>query len=146
MSTPSLHPEVPDIQFVSPGRGLGIRQSMGWTKVCQTARSGIWVLKGNARARMLPAILDHLRVEGTTRATYETACLRQGTTVFVHTSMDVEQQSDHNLITPSGMGLLVCGAGSHTSCHPGVQEGICPRGSKPEPLRWSSIAHPLAQR
>ena len=39
--------------FVSPGRGLDIRQSMGWTKVCGTARSGIWVLKGNARARML---------------------------------------------------------------------------------------------
>ena len=52
--TPSLHPEVPGIQVVSPGHGLDIRQSMGWTKVCQTARSGIWVMKGNARARMLP--------------------------------------------------------------------------------------------
>ena len=41
-------------QFVSPGRGLDIRLSMGWTKVCETARSGIWVLQGNARARMLP--------------------------------------------------------------------------------------------
>ena len=61
--TPSLHPEVPGIQFVSPGRGLDIRQSMGWTKVCSTARSGIWVLKGNARARMLPENLDHLRVK-----------------------------------------------------------------------------------
>ena len=39
--TPSLHPEVPDTKFVSPGRGLGIRQWMGWTKVCDTARSGI---------------------------------------------------------------------------------------------------------
>ena len=39
-----LHPEVPGIQFVSPGDGLDIRQSMGWTKVCSTARSGIWVL------------------------------------------------------------------------------------------------------
>ena len=61
--TPSLHPEVPSIQFVSPGYGLDIRQSMGWTKVCETARSGIWVLKGIARARMFPANLDHLRVE-----------------------------------------------------------------------------------
>ena len=43
--TPSLHPEVPGIQFVSPGYGLDIRQSMGWSKVCETARSGIWVLK-----------------------------------------------------------------------------------------------------
>ena len=35
---------------------------MGWTNVCGTTRSGIWVLKGNARARMLPENLDHLRV------------------------------------------------------------------------------------
>ena len=56
--TPSLHPEVLGIQFVSLGYGLDIRQSMGWTKVCGTARSGIWVLKGNARTRMLPANLD----------------------------------------------------------------------------------------
>ena len=61
--TPSLHPEVPGIQFVSPGYGLDIRQSMGWTKVCETARSGIWVLKGIARICMFFANLDHLRVE-----------------------------------------------------------------------------------
>ena len=44
--TPSLHPEVPGIQLVSPGYGWDTRQSMGWTKVCGTTRSGIWVLKG----------------------------------------------------------------------------------------------------
>ena len=55
-------------QALAPGRrgvvtpSLQIRQSMGWTKVCGTARSGIWVLKGNARTRFLPANLDHLRV------------------------------------------------------------------------------------
>ena len=76
--TPSLHPEVPGIQFVSPGRGLDIRQSMGWTKVCSTARSGIWVLKGNARARMLPENLDHLRVRWISRGTYETAWVTPG--------------------------------------------------------------------
>ena len=75
---PSLHPEVPGIQFVSPGRGLDIRQSMGWTKVCNTARSGIWVPKGNARARMLPANLDHIRVGWTTPGTYETAWVTAG--------------------------------------------------------------------
>ena len=48
--TPSVHPEVPD--FVPPGRGLGLRQSMGWRKVCSTAASGIWVLKGDTRGRM----------------------------------------------------------------------------------------------
>ena len=76
--TPSLHPEVPGIQFVSPGRGLDIRQSMGWTKVCGTTRSGIWVLKGNARARMLPENLDHLRVRWISRGTYETAWVTPG--------------------------------------------------------------------
>ena len=60
--TPSLHPEVPDSLFVSPGPGKRIRQLMGWTKVCGTTQSGIWVLKGNARTCMFPANLDHLRV------------------------------------------------------------------------------------
>ena len=54
VDTPSLHPEVPGIQFVSFGYGLDIRQSMGWTKVCGTTRSGLWVLKGNARTCLLP--------------------------------------------------------------------------------------------
>ena len=76
--TPSLHPEVPGIQFVSPGYGLDIRQSMGWTKVCGTARSGIWVLKGNASARMFPANLDHLRVGWRKQGTYKTAWVTPG--------------------------------------------------------------------
>ena len=42
---------------------------MGWTKVCHTARSGIWVLKGNARTCMLPKNLDHLRDSGISRGT-----------------------------------------------------------------------------
>ena len=125
--TPSLHPEVPGIQYVSPGRGLDIRQSMGWTKVCNTARSGIWVLKGNARARMLPENLDHLPVDGFLGEHTRPPGLRQGTTVCVHTSMDVEQLSDHKLMTPSGMGLLVCGAGSRPFCHLGVAGGNCQR-------------------
>ena len=78
VDTPSLHPEVSGIQFVSPGRGLDIRQSMGWTKVCSTARSGIWVQKGNARARMLPENLDHLRVRWISRGTHETAWVTPG--------------------------------------------------------------------
>ena len=76
--TPSPHPEVPHIQFVSPGRVLDIRQSMGCTKVCGTARSGIWVLKGNARTCMFPANLDHLRVEWMKRGTYNTAWVTPG--------------------------------------------------------------------
>ena len=76
--TPSLHPEVPGIQFVSPGCGLDIRQSMGWTKVCGTTRSGIWVLKGIARTCMFPANLDHLQVEWMKRGTYKTAWVTPG--------------------------------------------------------------------
>ena len=76
--TPSISPEAPDSQFAPPWRGLGIRQSMGWTKVCETARSGTWVLKGNARARMIPANLDHLRVEWRKQGTYETAWVTPG--------------------------------------------------------------------
>ena len=73
--TPSLHPEVPDSLS---GRGLGIRQSMGWTKVCGTAWSGIWVLKGNARARTLHDKLDHLRVGWRPQGSNETAWVTPG--------------------------------------------------------------------
>ena len=75
--TPSLHPEVPT-QFASLGRGSSIRQSMGWTKVCGTAQSGIWVLNGNARACMLPYNIDHLRVGWRPRGSYETAWVTPG--------------------------------------------------------------------
>ena len=61
--------------------------------------SGIWVLKGVASPCMFPANLDHLRLEWMKRGA-------QGTTVCVHTSMNMEQQSDHTQTTPSGMGLL----------------------------------------
>ena len=76
--TPSLHPEVPDSLSVSPGPGKRIRQSMGWTKVCETAQSGIWLLKGNARACMFPANLDHLRVGWRKQGSYKTAWVTPG--------------------------------------------------------------------
>ena len=78
VDTPSLHPEVPGIQLVSPENLLDIGQSTGWTKVCETARSGIWVLKGNARTFMFPANLDHLRVEWMKRGTCKTAWVTPG--------------------------------------------------------------------
>ena len=53
---------------------------------------------------MFPANLDHLSGDHARRPGS-----RQGTTVYVHMRMDVEQQSDHKLITPSGKELLVCG-------------------------------------
>ncbi len=76
--TPSLHPEVPDSLSVSPGPGKRIRQLMGWTKVCGTAQSGIWLLKGNARACMLPANLDYLRVGWRKQGSYKTAWVTPG--------------------------------------------------------------------
>ena len=76
--TPSLHPEVPVSLSVSPGPGKRIRQSMGWTKVCETAQSGIWLLKGNARACMFPANLDHLRVGWKKQGSYKTAWVTPG--------------------------------------------------------------------
>ena len=76
--TPSLHPEVPDFLSVSPGPGQRIRQLMGWTKVCGTTQSGIWVLKGNARTCMFPANLDHLRVGWRKQGSYKTAWVTPG--------------------------------------------------------------------
>ena len=73
-----LHPEVPDSLSVSPGPGKRIRQLMGWTKVCRTAQSGIWVLKGNARACMFPANLDHLRVGWRKQGSCKTAWVTPG--------------------------------------------------------------------
>ena len=76
--TPSLHPEVLDSLSVSPGPGKRIRQLMGWTKVCGTTQSGIWVLKGNARTCMFPANLDHLRVGWRKQGSYKTAWVTPG--------------------------------------------------------------------
>ena len=64
--------------------------------------------------------------------------------------MNMEQQSDHELITPSGMGLLVCGAGSHPSYHLGVVRRMCQRGvnlnqyaGPGSHIRWHSDNEPL---
>ena len=101
--TPSIHWEVPDSQSVPPGCGVGLRQSMGWRKVCGTAGSGIWVLKGDSRGRMPPANLDHLNVQWRSRDHTTRPGSRQGTTVCVPSRMDEEQQADHKPKAPSGM-------------------------------------------
>ena len=51
---------------------------MGWTKVFETALSGIWVLQGNASTCMLPDNLDHPRVGWRPRRSYETAWVTPG--------------------------------------------------------------------
>ena len=61
--------------------------------------------------------------------------LRQGTTVCFLTSMDMEQQSDHKLITPSGMGLLVWS--DHKLKTPsGMGLLVCGAGSAPFLSPW----------
>ena len=124
VDTLSIHPKVPGIQFVSPGHGLDIRQSMGWTKVCGTAQSGIWVLKGNARTCMFLANLDHFRVEWMKQGTYKTAWVTPK-----HDCLCSYKYGHGAEVrpTPSGMGLLVCGAGSHPSYHFGVMRRMCQR-------------------
>ena len=125
--TPSLHPEVPGIQFVSPGYGLDIRQPMGWTKVCGTARSGIWVLKGNARTCMFPANLDHLRVEWMKRGAYKTAWVTPGHDClcsYKNRHGAAVRPQTNNAIWDGVIGLW---AGSHPSYHLGVVRRMCQR-------------------
>ena len=142
-ATPSLHPEVPETRFASPGRGLGIRQSMGWTQVCGTTRSGIWVLHGNARTRMLLENLDHLRVGWISQGSYKTAWVTPGHDCLCPTSMDVEQQSDHKLMTPSGMGLIGLWGRVAPLLSPWCARGNVPTGVN---LNRYSVSDPLAQR
>ena len=67
------------------------------------------MLEGDVGSFTLPFDLDHFGVAWTKRSTWS----RQGTRVFVHISMDVEQQSDHNQVTPFGMEPWDCGAESN---------------------------------
>ena len=76
--TPSLHPEVPGIQFVSPGYGLDIRQSMGRVAPFSSPRCG---------KKDVPTGVNLNRYSGS--GSYRLPGLRQGTTVCVHTSMDI---------------------------------------------------------
>ena len=107
-ATPSVHLGVPESLSVTPGRGKGLRQQLGWKKVLGTADSGIWVLKGESRGYALPS---NLGVAWWRSARIARPGSRQRTGVSVLTSMDV-QLSGHNQIAPFGMELWDCGAGS----------------------------------
>ena len=61
----------------------------------------------------LPFYLDHLSVAWTKRRTKSTSWVPPGHADYVRISMDLEQQSDHNQVTPFGMESWDCGAGSH---------------------------------
>ena len=146
VDTPSLHPEVPGIQLVSPGYFLDIRQSMGWTKACETARSGIWVLKGNARTFMSPANLDHLRVAWMKRGTYETAWVAPG-----HDCLCSYQYGRGAAVSPQtndaiwGWGYWFVEQG-RTPLVTLVCKGECANGSENEPVLRFRIMCPLAPR
>ena len=71
--TPYIHLGVRKSLSVTPGRGKGLRQQLGWMNVCEADRLGVWVLKGDAGSYTLPFNLDHLSVEWTKRSKYSTA-------------------------------------------------------------------------
>ena len=100
--TPSAHLGVPLSLSVTPGPRGRMRQQLGWEKVCGTARSGIWVQKGDARSYTLPSTLDHLGVVWRSARKGRPGS-HQGTPVCARTNTGVEQQSDHDHVTPFGM-------------------------------------------
>ena len=51
----------------------------------------------------------------------------QGTTVCVQKRVDMEQQSDHKLMTLSGMGPLFCGQGRTPVVSLVCNKGMCQR-------------------
>ena len=63
--------------------------------------------------------------------------LRQGTTVCVHASVDMEQQSHHKLITPSGMGVLCLWGRVAPLLSP-----WCARGNMPTGVNLNQYAGP----
>ena len=46
--------EIPCSLVMPPGRHQFAPQSLGWARVCGTGKSGVWVLKGDARTYNLP--------------------------------------------------------------------------------------------
>ena len=70
--------EIPCSLVMPPGRHQFAPQSLGWARVCGTEKSGIWVLKGDARTYNLPRDLDDVGVVWEFRSGYETAWATPG--------------------------------------------------------------------
>ena len=70
--------EIPCSLAMPPGRHQHAPQSLGWARVCGTERSGIWVLKGDARTFNLPRNLDDVGIVWEHRSGYETAWATPG--------------------------------------------------------------------
>ena len=86
-------------------------------------------------------ILDTFGWNGGSRGHTRQPGSRQGTTVCVHMRVGMEQLSDQKTMTPSGTGLLGCGARSHLLVAL-VFKRDCANGSEPEPIRQFRIMHP----
>ena len=117
-----------EVKFSGRPAVYGGRLQVRFPEVCGTTRSRIWVRKGSARTRMLPENLDHLRVGWISRGTYETAWVAPGHDClcsFEYGHGAAVRPQTNNAIWDGVIGFV--GAGSHPSCHLGVQEGMCQR-------------------
>ena len=70
--------EIPCSLVMPPGRHQFAPQSLGWARVCGSGKSGVWVLKGDARTYNLPRNLDDVGVVWESRSGYETAWATPG--------------------------------------------------------------------
>ena len=69
---------IPCSLVMPPGRHQRAPQSLGWEWVCGTEKSGVWVLKGDARTYNLPRNLDDVGIVWEHRSGYETAWATPG--------------------------------------------------------------------
>ena len=70
--------EIPCSLVMPPGRHQFAPQSLGWARVCGTEKSGVWVLKGDARTYNLPGDVDDVGIVWESRSGYETAWATTG--------------------------------------------------------------------
>ena len=70
--------EIPCSLVMPPGRHQFAPQSLGWARVCGSGKSGVWVLKGDARTYNLLWNLDDVGIVWERRSGYETAWATPG--------------------------------------------------------------------
>ena len=103
---------IPCSLVMPPGRHQRAPQSLGWEWVCGTEKSGVWVLKGDARTYNLPRDLDDVGIVWEHRSGYETAWATPGHVC----SCSYDYGRGPVLPQPNPPFLqrwLACGAGSH---------------------------------
>ena len=69
---------IPCSLVMPPGRHQRAPHSLGWARVCGTEKSGVWVLKGDARTYNLPWNLDDVGIVWERRSGCETAWATPG--------------------------------------------------------------------